>query len=168
MIDHEQELVHHQARLRRERVAVLRRRRAIAELWRQIAFDTMWANPRRRAIYDGQRRVFYQARPDLYEPLPKTIGRRALLASLGTLLAEPVLAQAADPLRPKILHRAERLPAAFGDKTSGETGSRIDVRDFSTVAHPFRSGSDDAVPIQAAIDQAAAIGGATVYRGLDR
>jgi hypothetical protein len=84
MIDPEQDAVIQRAWLRCKRVAVLRRRRAIAELRRQIDFATMWADPRRRAAFDRRRRVFYQHRPHLYEPAPKTIGRRALLARLGT------------------------------------------------------------------------------------
>ena len=105
MIDPEQERIFHRARLRRERIAILRRRRAIAELRRQIDFETMWADPRRRAAYDHRRRIFYQHRPQLYEPVPKSIGRRALLASLGTLLATPVLAQAPYSLRPNASHQ---------------------------------------------------------------
>ena len=100
MIDPEQEWIFHHARLRRERIAVRRRLRAIAELQRQIDFETMWADPRRRAVHDHRRRLFYQHRPHLYEPVPKTIGRRELLASLGTLLATPTLAQVPDSFRP--------------------------------------------------------------------
>jgi hypothetical protein len=48
---------------------------------------------------------------------------------------------------------------------ANEIGPSVDVRNFSTVAHPYRGGSDDAVPIQAAIAYAASIGGATVYLG---
>jgi hypothetical protein len=159
MIDPEREGILHRARLRRERIAVLRRRRAIAELRRQIDFETMWADPRRRAAFDRRRRAFYQRRPHLYEPVAKTIGRRALLASLGTLLATPVLAQGPNSPRPNASLKGARI------KTADETGARVDVRNFSTAGHPYRSGSDDAVPIQAAINRAAAIGGATVYLG---
>jgi hypothetical protein len=159
MIDAEREGILHLARLRRERIAVLRRRRAIAELRRQIDFETMWADPRRRMAFDHRRRVFYQHRPHLYEPVRKTIGRRALLASLGTLLATPVLAQAPDSVRPNASHKGARTKAA------DEIGSRVDVRNFGTAAHPYRGGSDDAVPVQAAINHAASIGGAMVYLG---
>jgi hypothetical protein len=159
MIDAEREGILHLARLRRERIAVLRRRRAIAELRRQIDFETMWADPRRRMAFDHRRRVFYQHRPHLYEPVRKTIGRRALLASLGTLLATPVLAQAPDSVRPNASHKGART------KATDEIGSRVDVRNFGTAAHPYRGGSDDAVPVQAAINHAASIGGAMVYLG---
>src|SRR6516225_1207924 len=94
MIDPEQEAVIHRAWLRSKRVAILRCRRVIAELRWQIDFEMMWADRRRRAAFDRQRRLFYQRRPYLYEPVPKTIGRRALLGSLATLLAKPVLARA--------------------------------------------------------------------------
>src|ERR1700739_2275781 len=160
MIDPEQESVLHRARLRRKRVAALRRRRAIAQLRGQIDFETMWADPRRRSAFDHWRRAFYQHRPHIYEAVPKMIGRRALLASLGTLLATPVLAEAPDLIRPHASHRGAKPP-----KEAAEGGSRVDVRSFSTAAHPYRSGSDDAVPIQAAINHAASIGGATVYLG---
>jgi hypothetical protein len=160
MIDPEQESVLHRARLRRKRVAALRRRRAIAQLRGQIDFETMWADPRRRSAFDHWRRAFYQHRPHIYEAVPKMIGRRALLASLGTLLATPVLAEAPDLIRPHASHRGAKPP-----KEAAEGGSRVDVRRFSTAAHPYRSGSDDAVPIQAAINHAASIGGATVYLG---
>jgi len=159
MIDPEREGILHLARLRRERIAVLRRRRAIAELRRQINFETMWADPYRRIAFDHRRRLFYQRRPHLYEPVRKTIGRRALLASLGTLLATPMLAQTPDSVRPNDSHRGARTKAADG------IGSRVDVRNFGTAAHPYRGGSDDAVPIQAAINHAASIGGAMVYLG---
>ena len=159
MIDLEQESILRHARLRRDRIAFLRRRRAIAELRRQINFETMWADPRRRAAFDHRRRAFYRHRPDLYEPVPKMIRRRALLASLGTLLATPVLAQAPNSSRPNASFKDARIKAA------DETGTRVDVRNFSTTGHPYRGGSDDAVPIQAAIDHAASIGGATVYLG---
>ena len=159
MIDLEQESILRRARLRRDRIAFLRRRRAIAELRQQINFETMWADPRRRAAFDHRRRAFYRHRPDLYEPVPKMIGRRALLASLGTLLATPVLAQAPNSSRPNASFKGARIKAA------DETGTRVDVRNFSTTGHPYRGGSDDAVPIQAAIDHAASIGGATVYLG---
>ena len=159
MIDLEQESILRRARLRRDRIAFLRRRRAIAELRRQINFETMWADPRRRAAFDHRRRAFYRHRPDLYEPVPKMIGRRALLASLGTLLATPVLAQAPNSSRPNASLKGARIKAA------DETGTRVDVRNFSTTDHPYRGGSDDAAPIQAAIDHAASIGGATVYLG---
>jgi hypothetical protein len=159
MMDPEREGIIHRALLRRERIAVLRRRRAIAELRRRIDFETMWADPRRHAAYDHWRRIFYQHRPHLYEPMPKTIGRRALIASLGTLLATPALSQVPDSIRPNASHKGARRKAA------NETGSRIDVRNFGTAADPYRGGSDDAVPIQAAINHAASIGGATVYLG---
>jgi hypothetical protein len=165
MIDPEQESILRRARLRRDRIAVLRRRRAIAELRRQIDFETMWADPRRRAAYEHRRRVFYQHRLHLYEPVPKTIGRRELLVSLGTLLATPVLAQVPDSIRPNASHRGAKSPGTSGAKAADEIGSRVDVRDFGTAAHPYRGGSDDAVPIQAAINHAASIGGATVYLG---
>jgi hypothetical protein len=159
MMDHEQEGIFYRARLRRERIAVLRRRRAIGELRRQIDFETMWADPRARAVYDHRRRIFYQLRPHLYEPVPKMFGRRALLASIGTLLATPVLARAPNSLRP------ESPRQAAGIKAPDESRSFVDVRNFSTAGHPYRGGSDDAGPIQAAIDHAASIGGATVYLG---
>ncbi|HWX31766.1 MAG TPA: right-handed parallel beta-helix repeat-containing protein [Steroidobacteraceae bacterium] len=159
MIDPEQEGILHRARLRRERIAFLRRRRAIAELLRQIDFETMWADPHRRAAFDHRRRVFYQHTPQLYEPVPKTIGRRALLASLGALLAQPTLAQGHDRLGPNRSRTSARIKAV--DKT----GSRVDVRNFSTRGHPYRGGSDDSVPIQVAINHAASIGGATVHLG---
>jgi hypothetical protein len=159
MIDPEQEGIFHRARLRRDRIAVLRRRRAIAELQRQIDFETMWGDPRRRAALDQRRRAFYRQRPHLYEPVPKTIGRRALLASLGTLLATPVLAQGPNSPRPSASLKGASINAA--DKTA----ARVDVRNFSTAGHPYRGGSDDAVSIQAAINHAASIGGATVYLG---
>jgi hypothetical protein len=159
MLDPEQEAVIHRAWLRRKRAAVLRRRRAIAEFRRQIDFEMMWADPRQRAALDRRRRVFYQHRPQLYEPAPNTIGRRALLASLGTLLATPVLAWPRDFAAADEFHKRGKTDAV------DPTGSSVDVRNFSTPAHPYRSGSDDAVPIQAAIDYAASIGGATVYLG---
>src|SRR6516162_617040 len=159
MIDPEREGILHLARLRRERIAVLRRRRAIAELRRQIDFETMWADPHQRIAFDRRRRLFYQHRPHLYEPVRKTIGRRALFASLGTLLATPVLAQAPDSVRPNDSHKGA------GSKAADEIGSRVDVRNFGTAAHPYRGGSDDAVPIQLAINHAASIGGAMVYLG---
>jgi hypothetical protein len=165
MINPEQESISHRARLRQERVAILRRRRAVAELQRQIDFETLWADPRRRTAYDHRRRLFYRYRPELYQPVPKAIGRRALLASLGTLLATPALAQTPDFLRPNTSHRDASRPGVSGSSAANEIGSRIDVRNFSTVAHPYRGGSDDAVPIQAAIAYAASIGGATVYLG---
>ena len=154
MIDPEQQRILHRARLRRERVAILRRRRAIAELRRQIDFETMWADPRRRRAYDERRRQFYQLRPHLYQPVPKMIGRRALLTSLGALLAAPASAQAPASGRSDAFHQLATM-----------AGSRVDVRDFSTAAHPYRSGSDDARAIQAAIEYAASIGGAAVYLG---
>jgi len=159
MIDPEREGILHLARLRQERIAVLRRRRAIAELQRQIDFESMWADPHRRVAFDRRRRLFYQHRPHLYEPVRKTIGRRALLARLGTLLATPVLAQAPDSVRPNASHKGART------KATDEIGSRVDVRNFGTAAHPYRGGSDDAVPVQAAINHAASIGGAMVYLG---
>ncbi len=152
-------------RLRRERVALLRRRRAIAEFRRQIDFEMMWADPCRWAAYDRWRRIFYQLRPDLYEPVPKTIGRRALLVSLGTLLATPVLAEAPDTQRPNASHRGAGLAGVSGSRAADDVGSRVDVRNFGTAIHPCRGGSDDAVPIQAAIAHAASIGGATVHLG---
>src|SRR5258708_40208043 len=105
MIDPEQENSLHCAQLRRERIAFLRRRRAIAELLRQIDFETTWADPGERAAYDHRRRVFYQHRPHLYEPVPKPIGRRTLLASLGMMLATPALAQAPASSHPKASHK---------------------------------------------------------------
>jgi hypothetical protein len=165
MIDPGQDGILHRARLRAERIAILRRRRAIAELQRQIDFGRMWADPSRRAAFDHQRRVFYKRRPQLYEPIPKMIGRRALLASLGALLATPGLAQAPDPIRPNGSHKGASMPRTSGTKPDDKIGARVDVRNFSTGAHPYRGGSDDAVPIQAAINHAASIGGATVYLG---
>ena len=163
MIGPEQEAILHRAQLRRERIAALRRRRAIAELERQIGFETLWADPRRRASYDHDRRLFYRQRPQLYEPIARTIGRRALLASLSALLATPVLAKTADIPGQKHSHQG---PAGNPVATPpGKLGARIDVRDFSTSTRPYRDGGDDAVPIQAAIDYAASIGGATVYLG---
>ena len=159
MMDPEQEKVFHRARLRRERIADLGRRREIAEFRRRINFEMMWADPRRRAAYDHLRRIFCHHRPQLYEPLPKTVGRRALLASLGTLLASPVLARAPNSSRRNGSHKG--APSNEAD----ETWSRVDVRNFGTAAHPYRGGSDDAVPIQAAINRAASVGGATVYLG---
>src|ERR1700746_2703941 len=100
MIDPEQERIFQRARLLRERTAVLRRRRAIAELWRQIEFETMWADPRRRTAYDNWRRRLYQHRPLLYRPIPKMIGGRALLASLGALITRQAAAQAPAPRPP--------------------------------------------------------------------
>jgi hypothetical protein len=160
MIDPEQERIFQRARTRRQRIAVLRRRRAIAELQRRIEFETMWADSRRRACYDQWRRVFYEPRPHLYKPVPKLIGRRALLASLGTLLAVPALAHA--PSRPRLAAPDDRPGPSGGGQ---EPSSRVDVRDFATAAHPYRAGSDDAPAIRAAIDHAASIGGATVYLG---
>jgi hypothetical protein len=165
MIDPEQERVFHNARRRREQIAVLRRRRAIAELQWQIDFESMWADPRRRKAHDHQRQVFYQHRPQLYEPIPKMIGRRAILASLGALLATPVLAQAPNSICPHASHRGAKPRGTPEPKKANETGSRVDVRNFSTATHPYRGGSDDALPIQAAINHAASIGGATVYLG---
>jgi hypothetical protein len=159
MIDPEREGIIHRARLRQERIAVLRRRRAIAELGRQINFETMWADPGQRAAYDWRRRTFYQHRPHLYEPVPKPIGRRELFASLGTLLATPALAQAPDLLPPNQSHKRVTTD------TADQTGARVDVRNFGTDTHPYRGGSDDAVPIQAAINYAVSIGGAMVYLG---
>jgi hypothetical protein len=165
MINPEQEDILYRARSRRERITILRRRRAVAELRRRIDFETMWADPRRRVMYDHQRRLFYQHRPEHYQPVPRAIGRRALLTSLGTLLTAPALAQTPDFLRPNTSHRGASLPGVSGSRAADEIGSRIDVRNFSTIAHPYRGGSDDAVPIQAAIDHAASIGGAAVYLG---
>ncbi len=160
MIDPEQERIFQRARRLRERIAVLRRRRAIAELWRQIVFETLWADPPQRAAYDQSRRMFYRRRPHLYKPVPKLVGRRALLASLGALLTTPALALAPAPHRP---NAPQNGPSPSG--TGQEPGSRVDVRNFSTAAHPYRGGSDDAPAIQAAIDHAASIGGAAVYLG---
>src|SRR5215467_5862810 len=160
MIDPEQERLLHRARLLRQRAAVLRRRRTIAAIWRRIEFEALWADPRRRAAHDDRRRAFYEHRPDLYEPVPKMIGRRTLLASLGGLLAAPALAQAPAPYRPSALHDGPSLLGA-----GQEPGSRVDVRNFSTAEHPYRGGSDDAPAIQAAIGHAASLGGATVYLG---
>jgi len=119
----------------------------------------MWADPRQRAAYDHWQQIFYQHRPHLYKPMPKTIGRRALIASLGTLLTTPALSQVPDSIRPNASHKGARTKAA------DETGSYIDVRNFGTAADPYRGGSDDSVPIQAAIKHAASIGGATVHLG---
>ena len=160
MINPEQERILQRAGLLRERTAVLRRRRAIAELWRQIEFETMWADPRRRTAYDNWRRRFYQHRPLLYRPIPKMIGRRALLASLGALMTTQALAQAPAPRRPNAPHDRPS-PSGAGQEPS----SRVDVKDFSTATHPYRGGSDDAPAIRAAIEHAASIGGATVYLG---
>ena len=157
MLTVEQEQILQRARLRQQRAHTLRRLRLIAQLRNQIELEAMWADPRRRRAYDQQRRLFYQTRPHLYEPMPKLIGRRALLAGLGTLLATPLLAQPSQgPTKPTQGIRPS-APHAIG--------YRVDVRNFSTSAHPFRGGSDDAVPIQAAIEYAASIGGATVYLG---
>src|SRR5215469_14693390 len=158
MIDPEQERVLQRARLLRQRAAALRRRRAIAEVQRQIEFEALWADPRRRAAYDHWRRLFHEHRPHLYEPVPKMTGRRTLLASLGALLATPALAEAPALHRSDLPHRGARPSGA-----RPEPGSRVDVRDFSTAANPYRGGSDAAPAIQAAIDYAAAIGGVTVY-----
>ena len=57
MMDFEQEEIFHRARLRRARIAALRRRRVISELQRQIEFETMWADPRRRVAFDHLRRA---------------------------------------------------------------------------------------------------------------
>ena len=76
MLSPEQESFLVNAQLRRERILALRRRRAIAEYRRRIAFEMMWADPRHRAAYDHYRRVFYQLRPQLYEPIPRPIGSR--------------------------------------------------------------------------------------------
>jgi hypothetical protein len=124
----------------------MRRRRAIAEFRRQIDFEMMWADPCRWAAYDRLRRIFYQHRPDLYEPVPKTIGRRALLVSLGTLLATPVLAEAPDTQRSNASHRGAGLAGVSGSRAADDVGSRVDVRNFGTATHPYRGGSDDAVP----------------------
>jgi hypothetical protein len=153
MTDPEQEGILQRARLRRERVAVLRRRRAIAELRRQLDFETLWTDPRRRSAYDDRRRLFYQQRPHLYQPVPPMIGRRALVTSLAALLTTPMSA----------IYRSDALDrrARAGEAIT----SRVDVRDFSTAAHPYRGGSDDAPTIQAAVEQAASMGGASVYLG---
>src|SRR6516164_2242123 len=157
MIDPERERTLQRARLLRQRAAVLRRRRTIAEIWRRIEFEALWADPRQRAAHDDWRRAFCEHRPHLYEPVPKAVGRRSLLASLATLLATPTMAQASAP------HRPHDGPSLLG--AGQEPGSRVDVRNFSTAEHPYRGGSDDAVPIQAAIAHAASLGGATVYLG---
>jgi len=151
MIGSKQVRIFDNARLLRDRVGDLRRRRAIAELRRQLDFEAIWADPRWRAAFDGRRRLFYQHRPELYRPVPKIIGRRALLTSLSMLMATPALAQ-----EPNAMRRA---------KPEDKIGARVDVRNFSTKAHPYRGGRDDAVPIRAAIEHAASIGGATVYLG---
>jgi hypothetical protein len=88
------------------------------------------------------------------------IGRRALLASLGALMATPAMAQAPAPRRPNAPHDRPS-PSGAGQEPS----SRVDAKDFSTAAHPYRGGSDDAPAIRAAIEHAASIGGATVYLG---
>jgi hypothetical protein len=160
MIDPEQERISHHASLLRQRIAVRRRRRAIAQVRRQIAFETMWADPRRRAAHDHWRRAVFEHRPHLYELVPKMVGRRALLASLGALLAAPSLAQAPSPHRPDAARNGPSPPGV-----RQEFGSRVDARDFGSAAHPYRGGSDDAPAVQAAIDHAASIGGATVYLG---
>ena len=54
MMHPEQERIFDRARLRRERIAVLRRRREIAELRRRIIFGAIWASTRRHAVYDEQ------------------------------------------------------------------------------------------------------------------
>jgi hypothetical protein len=91
--------------------------------------------------------------------MPEMIGRRALLASLGALLTKPALAQAPAPRLGA--HHDRPSPSGAGQEAS----SRVDVKDFSTAAHPYRGGSDDAPAIRAAIEHAASIGGATVYLG---
>lgn len=163
MIDPEREGIIHRAWRRQERIAVLRRRRAIAELRRQIDFQTMWADPRRRATYDQRRRLFYQHRPHLYEPVPKALGRRELLASLATLLTTPVLAQAPNSFSTswEAQNRAElpyprRLTQPSHASMSGISASLLILTG---------GGGDDDVPIQAAINHAASIGGAMVYLG---
>jgi hypothetical protein len=165
MIDHEQEPILHRARLLRERVAILRRRRAIAALRRQISFETMWADPRRRSAHDHWRRAFYQYRPHLYRPVPKMIGRRVLLQSLGALLTTPGLALAPVSRLPELSRYRQNLAKGSAARPAEELWSRVDARDFSTVAHPYRGGGDDAPAIRAAIDHAASIGGAAVYLG---
>ena len=152
MIDLERERIFGSARQIRERIAILRRRRAIAEVWRQIDFESMLADPRRRVAYELRRRAFYRNRPQLYRPIPKLIGRRALLTRLSALFVTPGLAEPPHATRPT-------------GQEENQRGASVDARNFSTAAHPYRSGSDDAVPIQAAIDHAASIGGATVYLG---
>ena len=82
----------------------------------------MWADPRRRAAYDHWRRIFYQHRPHLYKPMPKTIGRRALIASLGTLLTTPALSQVPDSIRrtlPTKVREQRRLTKQGRTSTSG-------------------------------------------------
>jgi hypothetical protein len=165
MINPEQERNFHRARLRQERIALLRRRRTIAEFRRHIDFESIWADPRRRAAFDHRRQLFHDQRPHLYKPVPKAATRRALLASLGTVLATPVLALTPDSPRPTASHRDLGASGPFGTKAGEEIGSRVDVRDFSTGVHPYRGGSDDAMPIQAALNHAASLGGATVYLG---
>jgi hypothetical protein len=160
MMDPEQERVFQRARLLRQRIAVLRRRRAVAALWQQLEFEATWADARRRAAYDQWRRAVYEHRPHLYRPVPKLMGRRAMLASLGALLATPASAEA-----PVSARRDD--PDSFANRSDAarEPGAHVDVRNFSTAAHPYRGGSDDALAVQAAIDYAASIGGAAVYLG---
>jgi hypothetical protein len=94
------------------------------------------------------------------------IARRAFLTRLSALLASPefVGASASPHLRGR-LAESTSTPGPTRLSTDDENASRIDVRNFGTRSHPYRGGGDDAVPIQAAIDRAAAIGGATVYLG---
>jgi hypothetical protein len=165
MLTSEQEQTLHRARFRQERIAALRWRRLIAQHQSQIDFETMWADPGRRAAYDHQRRLFYRYRPELYEPIPKMIGRRALLAALGTLLVTPALAQSSSPLTQRAPPQRANPARGFGVSPPDAIGSRVDVRNFSTSARPFRGGADDTLAVQAAIDYAASIGGATVYLG---
>src|SRR5215469_11238531 len=133
MIDPEQEHFLQRARLLRQRAAALRGRRAIAELQRQIEFEAMWADPRRRAAYDHWRRLFYEHRPRLYQPVAKAVGRRALLASLAMLLTKPTMAQTPASHRPSAFHDGPNRPDAGQDPSS-----RVDARNFSTAAHPYR------------------------------
>src|SRR5437763_13880869 len=136
MLTVEQEQILQRARLRQQRAHTLRRLRLIAQLRNQIELEAMWADPRRRRAYDQQRRLFYQTRPHLYEPMPKLIGRRALLAGLGTLLVTPVLAHPSSlPTLPPS-HRRTNLTQAPASTAAGSSGSRVDVRNFSTTAHP--------------------------------
>src|ERR1700732_4839417 len=63
MIDPEQASILERAQLRHRRIAILRRRRAIGEVRRQIDFETIWADPRGRVAHDTQRRLFYEHCP---------------------------------------------------------------------------------------------------------
>src|ERR1700724_357943 len=109
MIDPERASILQRARLRQDRIAILRRRRAIDEVRRQLDFEAMWTDPLRRAAYERQRRQFYQRCPHLYDPVSRTIGRRTMLARLGTLLTSPALAETPDFLRQIDPHGAGSL-----------------------------------------------------------